>query len=628
MSRLRNILWWLGVPVVVGLFVWGPYAAMNALHHVSWSFWRVPFVPIVIFDSSAYLEWVGAALSGLPFGDHIRTFAWIIPIFGKILPQSLSVAEIWLVTCWVSVTVGVWLMAKAVAAWSGLSQRQSRLFAVLVWCSLVLPFMSRPGVYTWYVPFYAFGLICIFKVQQSLERSGMLQAAAWSLAALASAWTYPYFLVHLFLWVAVLWFVFLHERYRRMTRALGIAGIALVIPLAILVTPWLMQPKFVLAFELQQRVGLAFSRLPVISNSLLLVIAWLCFCFLLAWMGVRDDSAQRRLYGITIGWIALLLAWLSNVFTGVYIHSDHFRASAVLLSWVSLALMWRVASDGHKEEQARPRFTMYVLYGFVGVSALMLLNYVLRKQYVFHGDFLNVIHVSHWLTLFIASVVILTARGKRNLPIKALLAGCSVIAIGLGISARGFLFADEMKKFPVSIPYVSTIEWIRVHVKKTDGICSDPQSAEILGSFTSRLAYPTYAAAMLPKPDAEIMDDLRVESSRYDATTAGAEDVYVQTFSSMRGTTCDQYASLARLLLRVGYSSSDVTLMAGCPIQQIRDEQSRIRGYLSARQKDDVHFREVCPTVVIRKDQSGYWSLPSDYRETVIDHDFSAWRPN
>jgi hypothetical protein len=627
MSRLRSILWWLGVPVVVGLFAWGPYAAMNAVHHVSWPFWRVPFVPIVLFDTSAYLEWMGAALSGIAFGDHIRTFAWIIPVFGKVLPTSLSVAEVWLVTCWVSVAASVWLMAKAIAAWSGLSTPSSRWFAVLATTSLILPFMPRPGVYTWYAPLYVLGLICAFKVQQSLETSRILHAVAWSIVALAATWTYPYFLVHLFIWLVVLWLVYLHGRYRKIIRILGAAGIVIIIPFVILVTPWLMQPKFRLALELQQRVGLAFSRLPVISNSLILVFAWLGFCFLVARIGANQESSQRRLYGITIGWITLLLGWLSNVFTGVYIHSDHFRAPAVILSWISLAVVWGVASDMRVSEQKRSRLSAYALWGFIGVSALMLLNYLFNKQYVFHGDFLNVIHASHWLTLLIASVVIWSAIGKRSLSSKAILAICSVIAIALGLSARGFLFAEEMKKFPTSIPYISTIEWIRAHIPAMDGLCTDPESAEILGSFTARLAYPTFASIALPKPDAEVMNDLRVELSRYDVTAAKTEAVYVDTFSSMRGTTCAQYASLATYLKRFGYSPEEVNRIAGCPMDQIRAEQEQIRGYLlSAYRPDDASFRGVCPSVIVRKDQRSYWTLPSDYRETVIDKGFSAWQ--
>jgi hypothetical protein len=62
-------------------------------------------------------------------------------------------------------------------------------------------------------------------------------------------------------------------------------------------------------------------------------------------------------------------------------------------------------------------------------------------------------------------------------------------------------------------------------------------------------------------------------------------------------------------------------------MDQIRAEQEQIRGYLlSAYRPDDARFREVCPSVIVRKDQRSFWTLPSDYRETVIDDEFSAWR--
>lgn len=632
--RTERLLWWVGIPCLVALLTWGPYIALNVWHHSSWAWWRVPFVPIVLFDTSAYLEWIGTALAGLSAGSHIGPFAWIVSVLGRLLPDSWSVAEIWILTLWASVTAGVWLLARVFAAWGGLSTSRSRMFSVILWCSVILPFMPRPGVFTWYVPFYAAALIGVWSAQRALSRSAYPAAAAWSAAALALAWVYPYFVVHCFIWLAAIWIIHLHGRFPRVVRLVGIAGILGAVPAFALITPWLLQPSFRLTFELQERAGLAFSRLPVVSNSLILALAWTGFVVLAARGFAGRKEATDRLYGLAVGWIALLFAWFSNVFTGVYIHNDHFRTPALILSWMSLAAVWKIVSDergadgcGVPRAQKPPRTAAAAFALFFAVSAAMVLLYVVKKSYVFSGDDLNVIHASHWLTLAAASAILWRGADRTRL-MRPVCAGLfAFVVIALGVSARTYVFVKEAVAFPSYVPYVRTIEWIRANVPATSGVCADPRKSDILGSFTGRIAYPSFASIMLPKSDEDIMDDVKTELGPYDAVKAGTAETYIRAIDSFRGTTCAQFAIWSRLLSMAGWSQEDIDRVTGCPRARMLADEERVREALGSRMADDAQFRAMCPAVVITRDDRAFWTLPADYRETKIDGVFSVWSP-
>ncbi len=633
-KRFLDFLWWLGVPLIIGILTWGPYVYLNITNNVSWSFWRIPFVPIYVFDSSAYYQWIGAALSGLAYGSHIRSFDWIIRILGHIIPSSWSVAEVWLLTLWVSATVGIWLMAKCIALWSDCSVGYSRWFSVIALSSFMLPFMPRPGVYTWYVGFYALSLIGIWHAQRNLDRLSYLPAVAWTVTSLLAAWVYPYFLIHIFLWLVALWLIHLHHRFPKAIRAIGGVGIIAVIPAVVLMMPVILQPELRLIFELQERVGLALTRLPVISNSLLLAFLWMGFLVLCARVFFQQSVHHERLYGLMVGWIALLAGWFSNVFTGVYIHNDHFRNPILLFSWVSLFVIFRIAqkansqpdqltaSDQKRDSHASSRLVLMCFF----VSCAMFCAYLFQKGYVFHGDLLNAVHVSHWLTLVAASYVVWRYTRNTRVNPAFVIVTISFLAMMPGALGRGQVFVQETKVFSSYEMHVPTIEWIREHTAESDGICADPELAEVLGSFSARLVYPTYATAMLPKPDRGILNDLRIELGYFSPSNGFEEGVYLHTFDSMRGTTCDQFGLFSRLSVAFGVRSEVFDVMANCPRKEMDEHAGVILGFLNEPYRNDDAFRALCPFVVMSEHRRASWSLPSDYHETKIDDTFSVWR--
>lgn len=625
-QRTKQILWWAGVPCMTAFVTWGPYAWLNIIAHAPWRWWRVPIMPIVIFDSSAYFEWLGAALSGLPVGSHIGPFAWIIRALGLFLSGSWSVAEIWLFTAWASVTVGIWVTARCIVAWSNLTPVRARLISLLVWFTLVLPFMPRPGVYTWYLPFYLFGLIGVWRVQSALTLSRYPSALVWTLMALAATWTYPYFLVHLFLWLVVLWCIHLHGRFLRTSRFLGSLVILGVLPTAVLLAPRFQQPVFRLALELQERAGLAYTHLPVISNSFILVVAWVGFLLLISRRYTGVDQAENRLHGLFLGWAALLAGWLSNVATGVYIHNDHFRAPAVALSWVSLAVIWSIVSEEQVVGEKQTRSGQQWLAGILALSVFFTAYYLFVKGFVFRGDQLNVVHVSSWLTLAAASWLVWSRGLLIRRRLSTIVLGASMFAAVLGVSARSFVYAREISLLPSYVPYIHVIEWLRERVPPGEAICIDPLHEEIIASFTARLVYPSFIALLLPKSDERIISDLGVMLGHYGALAAGVEGFFTQTFDSMRGTSCTQFSVWSRMFTAWGWSQTDIDTLTGCPRAVIRYDQSLINRYMTSGRSDDDSFRLLCPWVVVARDQRQYWTLPGDYSESKVDDEFSVWR--
>lgn len=632
-KSLSSFAWRIGVPVIVGLLTWGPYLALNVANGVSWPFWRVPFVPIVIFDSGTYFEMFGASLSWLSYGSHLRSFDSVVRILGHVIPTSWSVAEAWLLTLWFSVVVSVWLFAKCVSLWSGCSVARSRWFSIIALSTFVLPFMPRPGVFTWYIAFCLFGFIGIWQVLRSFDRSAYVSALAWTIGSCAVTWIYPHFFLHTVLWLAVVWCIHLHSRFPKIIRMMGAMGILAVIPIFCLLMPWVMRPELRLAYEVQKRTGLTFTRLPVFSNSLLLVFAWIALMVLATYFFRMKPEVRDRLSAVTVGWVTLFGAWLSNVFTDAFIANDHFRAPAVILSWISLFVVWTAVSrareagafDGIAADKKWLRIFRGFLLVFFGCCFAMFSVYVFKKVFVFRGDFLNVIHASHWIALMVATIVIW--GGIQANPRWAKSAAWMFIAVAvlLGVAARIYVFSQEAFRFPSYTSYVPAISWIRMNLSKEDGICADPQHGEIFGAFSARLVYPTYVTEFLPKSDEEILNDLRTEMGYYNVQSVIARDVYIRVFDSM-DTTCSQFQSSVWSKLFAMAGRSDFDEAAGCLRKAVQSVEEKLSTYAIKRERNDAQFRKLCPAVIIANDQRSFWSLPSDYTETKINETFSVWR--
>lgn len=624
-SRHWTWLWWVGVPVLNALIVWAPYWVWNIVHQqVSW--WRVDVLSSGVFDTYAYLQWLGQSAHGLDIGGSFRWFAWPLRWLTTPLLSIASVPEAWFVTRWVSTTLMVWVGAWSMAQWARLERGSARIFSVCFWISLVLVLGMRPGVYSWYLPV---GFICInivLTVKNALEESRLRTAIALSVLSLFLASVYSWFLIFFGLWLLTLWSIYLIRRSPILFRWLFLSVTMIVVGGGLYASPLLAQsPRWLLLMDFQERLGMSFTHLPFISNSLLVILGWLIVWFVYA-LVVREKT-EERVTEMVGAWLVLLFSWLSSPFTGVYIHNDHFRTTVVILSWMSLAMLWVLLSrDSSDVGLVRPRYRRTALVmaaATFGFACLYLLRVAIRP-YAFDGDTLNVVHMSHWFALALGAGLLLVSKKRAHLSryfFPVMLIGSSLIG-GIAFVA---VYRDVYKVLPEQIVYRESIEWIREHVPVAESMCVDPAHADFFGAHTERRVYPAETTLYLSEATVDVVKRLAVIAGFYDARAAGQSTAFLYDSQWARGVTCDQFPGVVSLLKRFGYSPSFIDDLTGCQRAILDQLSDAMVLAMDHPVQDAAAFADICPWVIVPLDQQMYWHLPSSYREQIIDDGVSVW---
>jgi hypothetical protein len=102
------ILWWVGAPILIGLSIWAPYWVLNASAGVP-GWWRIQVLPSGIFDTYAYLQWIGQVANGLDIGGQFRWFEWPLRALAWLMIPRVSIPELWFVTRWISTVTALWV---------------------------------------------------------------------------------------------------------------------------------------------------------------------------------------------------------------------------------------------------------------------------------------------------------------------------------------------------------------------------------------------------------------------------------------------------------------------------------------------------------------------------------------
>jgi hypothetical protein len=619
-SFKNNRIWFLLVPVMTALLVWVPYLIWNIWNQQEF-WWRIPIVSGTVFDTFAYLQWLSQAVNGLDISQHLRWFEWPLRALGRIFPNA-TVAELWLFSRWISITAALWVSGWAVRVWSGLDTGRSRLTALAFWLSFVPVLGMRPGVFSWYLPFGIFCLTAPLHVISGLRRRSFSSAAFWTVAALAASSVYAWFLVVAVVWLASIWSAWLIFQCRKIFFALlagAAAAAALAAPIA---AHWLvLSPSGKLFWDLQLQDGLAFTHVPPVSNTFAAMAVWIVF-FIVASKGfIREANAdrERRLAAIQWAWISLLLAWLSTFFTGVYFHNDHFRTLVLILSWMSIAALWSSMREGNI------RFSRPAIWAFralCAASAVFVVN-ILRKPYAFDHDYLNVIHLSCWFTVIMASWLVLRRRAEAApyaWPHFVIIG--SILIGGVGAAA---MYQSEFAEMPNRMRYVQTVEWIREHVPVNDAVCSDPVQAELLGAFTGRRTFLSNSTAISRKLITDGLRNMRTYVSGFDAVASGNLEYIRLVNHQGRSFICLQFPMQVKILKAIGISDARIDDMIGCPRELLRDLDEMTMDMVHQPEVDDEAFRAFCPWVVISSDRRAFWRLPGGYQEIPVSSTMSVW---
>jgi hypothetical protein len=613
LSRWQKMLWWAGIPVITLLWTFAPYWAWNIMHEFS-PWWRVFMIGGVVFDTPFYLEWIGEAVGGFAYGNYLKSFGTVLSGIARVLPHA-TVDEWWLVSGWLSAILFLFVAPWCFRQWASVGLWQSRAFTVGMWLSTCLILGLRPGIYSWYLPFCCLGITLALKAYRELEKKRVGQAILWSVLAAVCTSMYVWFLIATGMFLLVSWAVFLFRVWPKATWGILVAGIIATFPLGIFLSKQIFLPAHLIEMQMQERHGLAYTHMPFLSNSVLVTLGWIALLCVVLRLFRRDGEALRNLIPLQIMWCLTFLGFQLSVFTGIYIHNDHFRAPALLFSWLTLAALWKILP---RPTTAISKWETRLTYAILAASSLYT-AYILQQPYAFNGDYLNTLHLSHWFVLVFASVlVIFLQRGRtlsRNRFFAILLAGTVLIG---GIPTL-LVYRQEWRMRTEVLSQRPLVEWVQTNVPRTDALCADPKTAEFLSAHAERRVYPAPHTRVLPESNDAVLQRTILLASAYDVIGSGYLDEFMYLSDVYRATACVQYPLQSKILRLFGASQTRIWEQIGCPRPWLNADREVVTQAIAARKVDGTAFAQTCPWVIIPANQRDFWKVPQNYVETRLD---------
>ncbi len=631
-DRNAWLAWWFGVPILTFLSVFGPYWVWDLIHHYT-PFWRTPIFYGAIFDITWYLPLIGSVVSGFHAGNYLHWFAIPLGWLARMMPGA-SVPEVWFVSRWITTTIMVWISPWCFRRWADLSRGASRIFSLAFWFSIVLALGMRPGIYSWWYPAVFFALTASRIVLDDLRKNHPGRAFAWTLAALLFGWLYTWFFILCVIWLASMWAIWLFRNKRGLIGTACVVGFFALPFVAYYGAHWLFSGSHVAYWQMYERIGLAYSHMPYLTNSFLIVPGWIALLLCLPRWRRMNEREERGLVAMQWAWIALLFAWQCSVFMGVALDNDHFRSPTVLLCWISFAWLWsvlRAPAASEPPRRARGAWIFDVLtLGTLAVS-LVFIYRILASGYVFFDEYLNVLHFSHWFILALAAWCLwrYARSGKPSaaFPANGIIAIALVVSIVSGVSASAHIYAVELVRLPGMDGGQQLVDFLRATVPVDQAVCADPVTAGILGIHIARLTHPTVMSKMLPQTDAQALNTLTTLAGAYDVVGSGFQKSFKRFVRMDRYIPCASYLKTDAVLKRLGVSDATIQRLDGCPITMLDQEQQIFQQALDLRTLDPAAFQSVCPWVVITPDQRAYWRLPANYVERAFPSGTSVWSP-
>lgn len=625
MRGKRELLWWLGIPVLLLFWIFGPYWIWNLVHHVT-PFWRVKLIGDIIFDTYFYLEWLGQAVSNIPFGGHLGWFASPLRWLAAALPASLRIDELWLVSRWISSVAFFYIGPWCFSQWTNLSRWQSRLFTLAFWASLLMVLGQRPGVFSWYWPLCVFGFTAIVKTERALDNNSIVKAISWSIAAVLASSIYNWFLMTIVVWLLVIWSVWFILKYPLAFRIVSSIGILLTPFFGWVATKWLFQPENLIHFQLYERHGLAYTRLPMIGNSLVAAFGWLS---LIASSAVPKQWAgyfPAELKTLFVGFLVSFLLWIQSPFTSVYLHNDHFRSPIVLLSWFGLAIVWSLVQNRTDFELASKKHWFWLLnLGVLGLALYFIVS-ILVQPYAFNNDDLNVLHLSHWFVLFLAvSLLLMTRTSTRPIKVKYF---WGILLIGSFLSGGIVQFVDYRREFGRREDLLRQeylVAWVNANVPKHEFLCADPNTAQFISAHAARRVYPSLHTILLPEFESEHVRRLSILGSFYNYKAANQTEYYESAAKGYRWTACVQFSIPVKILRLFEVSDQALNKLMGCQKKIMEENWDKVETANQARNKEDRDLLEVCKKIIVPDSERDYWKIPSAYHEVRLRDGLSVW---
>jgi hypothetical protein len=586
-------------------------------------FWRIPVFEGSLFDVSWYLPMIGAVMSGYEYGGYLHWFEHIIRVFHLILPGA-NAQEVWFITRWISTTVMIWVGAWCFRKWIGLEVWTARIFSFAFWISLILVLGARPGVYSWYLPVCFAGLVGVVMAQRSLEQSKVKHAILWSLFAIATNWIYFWFFTFAVIWLASIWAMWILKRSRNAFLGLFTAGAVIAPIVAVCIAKWLPTSGLLPRLEVYERLGFAFTRMPFISNSMFVMFCWIALLIALPLLYRLPAVHVKRVVEMQLAWIALVLTWFLSSFMGIFFQNDHFRTPVVLLSFVSIALVWSAMKDREASTKAKWPLSLAIIPTLLAV--IFLYRIIIPGYYIYHDEQLNVLHVTHWFTVAVAGAWMLWYRFKdRPFAAKHALMVVVVLSALTGITAAIHVQKGELKKIPGKLPQLPLVDWIRTNVPKDSVVCTDPVTAAFLGIHTERLTHPLAMTRYLQLTNEADLNILLQIASAYDVLAAGEGKGFRRFVRQDRHNACVQFAKQVKVMQSFGMSEERIEQILGCPREMINAELAQLEKVMLEKKLNPEEFQKVCPYVVVTDEKKAFWQIPSTYGSTSFPDGSAMW---
>ncbi|MBP6945404.1 hypothetical protein KBD61_01570 [Patescibacteria group bacterium] len=620
-ARLASWSWWIGVPIIMGLFAWLPYWILNlAGGQEHW--WRVPILTPGLFDTYTYLFWIGASVQDLGYGYNLSIFRWILQAIWKLTSGWASIPELWILSRWLSLVFILWVGAWAIRVWSGLSLKWSRLIALALWLSLIMTLALRPGIYAWYLPFCLAGLGAVALAWEHGQANRFAKAGAWAIAALALSSLYPWFFIVIFLWLAALFTLrFLPVLKWWLLGALALLP-CLLIPLSLWLARWFLAPQQAGMMGLYERTGIVFSHAPFVSNTVLAIAVWIGLFFVIGRSRLDQPTWQISLTVNGSAWIALFVTWFNTPFTGLFFYPDHFIIVVAVLGWFSFASVLNALPTFPAHAFAKRRLDTFILWGiFLGSTTFFF--YVLQQPLRFNlrQFYSYIIHLVVWFVPALTAGCLLWREQRGSIPsLRGLRLLILVISSLLGIGGVAVLIAGDTRFVSPLTKRAPAITWMREHVPPSDSICSDEQTATFFAGHTGLIIRPAEATFISYESRLEVQTILETIATIYRPTSQEKQHAYLYTlehFLAMPCTYRDQYSQswFYRPILRLFKQDTPTELNTffGCREDLIQSLRSGILSAMQSHNVDPTRVYTMCSWVIVPETQAQDWHLPPGY---------------
>lgn len=626
------MLWWFGTPVALGLLNWGPNWIRNGLlGRTPW--YSIPLATGTVFDVTAYLQPMSQSLYGSSNATLIGPMTIPIRFIALLIPQA-GVVDIMFAARWLSMIAVLWTGAWCISRWSGLDRASSRLFSLSFLVSLVLVLGMKPGAYSWFMPLGMLSLTLVFVVHEMLERQRFMRAIALSAIAFTISSVYAWYFLFVVVWLGVAWFQRFARSSIRLASMFYALGAAVASGIAITFAFWIARTaEGTMWIELHERLSLGYTHMIFVSGSALLTMLW-AVLFVTVTLTAPNETWRRRAMVNESAWLTLLLAFFQSPFTGHFILNDHFRIVAVILSYFSLATVWAMASsqpfDDDSARHAFPKIARAVPIITLAVSAFFVLK-IIAAPYAWNNDFVNIIQITHWFALLLASwLVAYRVQRRRTVHEKhffiVLLAG----SLFIGGNAYAVMVTRDIESLPRLERLLPVINWIRSNVPRDATLCADyPGDGynlnDVVAAHTGRVTYFAHTSWYQRERDIDFLNRMRTVIGFYDIRGAGVEEPWRMLSTMNQFVACDEFPYHVRLFRALGLSQDRIDDLIECPRKTLNARWAYVEDAIERPNRDIEAFKRMCPFVVVPETKKTFWHLPDGYRETRVTNDVSVW---